>query len=98
METSERTFEQYAADVVYRFFRNEQLYVGARYNKAFGQLSGLPAEVGARRWQVGGGWFITPNLLTKAEYVNQEFFGYPDTHIRNGGEFDGLIFEGVVAF
>ena len=97
-ETSERQFEQYAADVVYRFFRSEQLYVGARYNKAFGQLSGLPDEVGARRWQVGGGWFITPNLLTKAEYVNQEFFGYPDTHIRNGGEFDGLIFEGIVAF
>jgi len=97
-ETIERTFEQYAADVVYRFFRNEQLYVGARYNKAFGQLSGIADEAGARRWQVGAGWFITPNVLTKAEYVNQEFFGYPTTNIRNGGEFKGLMFEGVIGF
>jgi hypothetical protein len=97
-ELSERTFEQYAADVVYRFYRNEQLYVGARYNKAFGELSGISGEVGAERWQVGGGWFVTPNILTKIEYVNNEFFGYPDTHIRNGGEFSGLMVEGVVGF
>jgi hypothetical protein len=97
-ELSERRFEQYAADVVYRFYRNEQIYVGARYNKAFGELSGISGEVGAERWQVGGGWFVTPNILTKVEYVNHEFFGYPDTHIRNGGEFNGLMFEGVVGF
>jgi hypothetical protein len=97
-ELSERRFEQYAADVVYRFYRNEQIYVGARYNKAFGELSGISGEVGAERWQVGGGWFVTPNILTKVEYVNHEFFGYPDTHIRNGGEFNGLMVEGVVGF
>jgi hypothetical protein len=97
-ELSERKFEQYAADVVYRFYRNEQIYVGARYNKAFGELSGISGEAGAERWQVGGGWFVTPNILTKVEYVNHEFFGYPDTHIRNGGEFNGLMFEGVVGF
>jgi hypothetical protein len=76
-ETSERRFEQYAADVVYRFFRNEQIFVGARYNKAFGELSGIPGEVGARRVQFGAGWFVTPNVLTKVEYVHHEFFGYP---------------------
>jgi hypothetical protein len=97
-EAAERTFEQYAADVVYRFFRNEQLFVGARYNKAFGELAGISGEVGARRWQLGAGWFVTPNVLTKVEYVNHEFFGYPETHIRNGGEFSGLMFEGVVGF
>ncbi len=97
-EPAERRFEQYAADVVYRFFRNEELFVGARYNKAFGELSGITGEVGARRWQLGAGWFLTPNVLTKVEYVSQEFFGYPDTHIRNGGEFKGLMFEGVVGF
>jgi hypothetical protein len=97
-ETSERRFEQYAADVVYRFLPNEQLFVGARYNKAFGELSGIPGEVGARRWQLGAGWFVTPNVLTKVEYVNQEFFGYPETNIRDGGEFKGLMFEGVVGF
>jgi hypothetical protein len=97
-EATDRTWNQYAADVVYRFFRNEQLFVGARYNKATGELSGMTGELGARRWQLGAGWFITPNLLTKAEYVNHEFVGYPENHIRNGGEFNGLMFEGVVGF
>ena len=44
-------------------------------------LAGITGDVGANRWQVGGGWFITPNLLAKAEYVNQKYFGYPaDEH------------------
>jgi hypothetical protein len=97
-EATERRFEQYAVDVVYRFLKNEQLFVGARYNKAFGELSGISGEVGAKRWQVGAGWFVTPNILTKLEYVNHEFFGYPETNIRNGGTFDGLMVEGVVGF
>jgi hypothetical protein len=34
----------------------------------------------------------------KGEYVTQEFKGYPATHIRHGGKFNGFIAEGVVAF
>ena len=48
--------------------------------------------------EFGGGWFITPGLLAKAEYVNQTYFGYPAGNIKNGGKFDGLMLEGVVAF
>ena len=57
-----------------------------------------PATSGAKRWQVGGGWFITPNVLAKVEYVNQKYVGYPPTNIRNGGKFNGMMLEGVVAF
>jgi len=57
-----------------------------------------PGEVGAKRWQVGGGWFVTPAILAKVEYVKQEYFGFPAADIRNGGEFDGFMLEGVVAF
>ena len=97
-EATERTFKQHAADVVYRFLPDEKLFVGIRYNKAQGQLAGIPGDVGAKRWQVGAGWFITPGLLAKAEYVNQKYFGYPTANIKNGGEFKGLMLEGVVAF
>ena len=97
-EATERTFKQHAADVVYRFLPDEKLFVGVRYNKAQGQLAGIPGDVGAKRWQVGAGWFITPGLLAKAEYVNQKYFGYPTANIKNGGEFKGLMLEGVVAF
>jgi hypothetical protein len=97
-ETIERTWNQYALDTVYRFLPDEKMFVGARYNKAQGGLVGIVGDVGAERWQFGGGWFITPNVLAKAEYVTQKYFGYPVTNIRNGGKFNGLMLEGVVAF
>ena len=46
----------------------------------------------------GGGWFLTPNILMKAEYVTQKYLDFPSTDIRNGGKFQGYMFEGVVAF
>jgi hypothetical protein len=97
-ETTERTWNQYAVDVVYRFLPREQLFTGVRYNKVEGTLVGIPNEVGADRWQIAGGWFITRNILVKAEYVTQEYQGYPATNIRNGGQFSGMMLEGVVAF
>ena len=97
-EVAERIWKQYAVDTVYRFLPNETLFVGARYNRAHGELAGITGDVGADRWQVGGGWFITPNVLAKAEYVNQKYFGYPTTNIKNGGTFNGMMLEGVIAF
>ena len=96
-ETTERTFKQYAGDVVYRFL-DENLFVGVRYNRAEGELAGMTGDVGAKRWQIGAGWFILPGLLAKAEYVDQKYFGYPAANIKNGGRFKGLMLEGVVAF
>lgn len=97
-ETTERTWNQYATDVVYRFLPDEKLFAGVRYNRAEGTLVGMAGDVGARRWEVGGGWFITPNILAKAEYLNQQYFGYPTTSIDNGGKFKGMMLEGVVGF
>jgi hypothetical protein len=97
-ETVQRIWNQYAVDTVYRFLPDEKLYVGLRYNKAQGDLAGITNDVGARRWQLGAGWFITANLLAKAEYVKQTYFGYPASNIKNGGQFKGMMFEGVVAF
>ena len=96
-EPTERTFKQYAGDVVYRFM-DENLFVGARYNRAEGELVGMAGDVGAKRWQIGAGWFILPGLLAKAEYVDQKYFGYPAANIKNGGRFKGMMLEGVVAF
>ena len=97
-ETVERTWNQHAIDAVYRFCHDERLFVGVRYNRAEGTLTGISGDVGAKRWQAGAGWFITPGLLMKAEFVNQKYFGYPVANIKNGGEFKGLMLEGVVAF
>jgi hypothetical protein len=97
-EPTEREWNQYAVDMVYRFLADDPLYVAARYNKVTGQLAGIAGDVGADRWQVGGGWFVTANILAKAEFVTQKFVGYPATHIRNGGKFNGFMLEGVVGF
>jgi hypothetical protein len=97
-EAAERTWNQYAVDTVYRFLQDEKLFVGVRYNRATGQLVGLPGDVGAERWEFGGGWFILPALLAKAEYVDQQYIGYPAENIKNGGRFKGVMLEGVVGF
>ena len=96
-EAANRTWNQVAVDTVYRL-AEDKLFAGVRYNRAHGTLAGITGDVGAERWEVGGGWFILPGLLTKLEYVNQKYFGYPATNIKNGGRFNGFMLEGVVAF
>ena len=96
-EAAERRFNQQAVDVVYRTLE-DFVYVGARYNRVKGRLAGFTNDVEANRYQLGAGVFLTPSILMKGEYVNQEFKGYPATHIRNGGRFNGFIAEGVIAF
>jgi hypothetical protein len=97
-ETDKRAWNQYAVDAVYRFLPNEQVFVGARWNEVNGELAGSGADVSVDRWQLGGGWFITPSVLVKGEYVSQRYNDFPTLDIRNGGKFNGFMIEGVVAF
>jgi hypothetical protein len=97
-EPTERVWKQYAVDTVYRFLPDEKMFVGVRYNRAHGEAAGISGDVGANRWEAAGGWFITANVLAKAEYVNQKYFGYPVSNIKNGGVFRGFMMEGVIAF
>ncbi|MQA92230.1 MAG: hypothetical protein GEU90_18725 [Gemmatimonas sp.] len=97
-EGGKRKWNQYAMDVVYRFLAEEQLYVGGRYNIAEGELPDTSTDVGVDRVQLGAGWFVTPNILLKGEYVTQRYNDFPLADIRHEGEFDGLMIEGVVAF
>jgi hypothetical protein len=97
-EATTRRWRQYAVDTVYRFGPHEEFFGGVRYNRAEGEVAGVPGDCGARRWQIGGGWFVTPGILAKIEYVQQRYHGYPELNIRHRGEFKGLMLEGVVAF
>ena len=97
VETSERTWTQYAGEGVYRLLHN-QLYVAGRYNVVSGRMSGMTSDVTVDRLQVGGGWFLTPNMEAKLEYVRQTYRDFPATDIRNGGQFDGTMVEAVVSF
>jgi hypothetical protein len=97
-ETAKRTWNQYAVDGVFRFLPEEQAYVGARFNTVNGTLAGSGADIQVDRLQFGGGWFVTPGVLLKAEYVTQKYKDFPSLDIRNGGKFNGFVVEGVVAF
>lgn len=97
-EVPHRYVDHMAGELVYRFLKNEQLFVGGRYETVKGTLTGITEEVSQDRMQFAAGWFVTPNLLLKGEYVTQKYNDYPSTNILNGGEFSGYMIEAVVGF
>ena len=93
-----RTLHQNVYEGLYRFI-DDKFYVGGRYNTLKGQLiSKSSADQSVERYQLGGGWFVTPNVLAKLEYVNQKYTDFPLTDIRYGGKFNGFMVQGVVGF
>ncbi|MDQ0594989.1 hypothetical protein QFZ37_003358 [Chryseobacterium ginsenosidimutans] len=97
VETERRTYNQYAAELIYRFGNTENFYFGGRYNKVDGKLI-TGEDISVDRYNIGGGWFMTKNILTKLEYVNQKYDGYPATNIRRDGKFNGFMLEAVISF
>ncbi len=93
-----RTIHQNVYEGLYRLL-NDKIYVGGRYNTLKGQMiAKSSADESVTRYQLGGGWFVTPNVLAKLEYVNQKYTDFPLTDIRYGGKFNGFMIQGVVAF
>ena len=97
-ESVDRTWKNMGGDLVYRFGTFEKFYVAGRYNKVNGPLAGSGLEVSVDRYQIGGGWFVTKNILAKIEYVNQNYNDYARSSIFSEGRFHGLMFEGVIGF
>lgn len=96
-ETDKRVANQYAAELIYRFGNTENFFVGGRYNQVESEdISGDEIEI--TRLQFGAGWFLTRNILLKAEYVTQSYKGYSAESIFDGGKFDGLMAEAVISF
>jgi hypothetical protein len=93
-----RNLHQNVYEGLYRFW-NDKLYVGGRYNTLTGQMIAKNySDQDIKRSQVGGGWFVTPNVLAKVEYVNQKYMDFPTTDIRYGGKFNGFMVTGAVGF
>ncbi len=97
-EADSRDFSQYAGEVVYRFCKDEQLFVGGRYNVVNGRLSGYAEDISIDRLAFSAGWFPTPNLLLKGEYVMQNYNDFAGTDARHQGEFSGFAMQAVVGF
>ena len=96
-ETDRRKTQQYAGELVYRFGKSENFYVGSRYNMVNAELMGGD-DVSINRVQAGAGWFMTKNILVKAEYVNQSYKDYPTGTLLDEGAFKGAVLEAVISF
>lgn len=97
-ETVDREVTQSLVEAVYRFMPGEKVFVGARWNSLTGNLGTAAPSADVVRTAFGGGWFVTPSLLLKAEYVNQTYDGFISTDIRNGAKFSGFVIQAVSAF
>lgn len=108
VETEDRVYNQYGAELLYRFGAGEDLYIGGRYNLVTGErgVTDVPnntvvnaGDVDITRVNIGGGWFLTKNVLAKFEYVKQTYDGEGfDGSLFQGGEFDGVMIEAVISF
>lgn len=93
-------YTQLGGELLYRFGARENVYLGGRYNTVTGSRTDGGAEVDIQRVNVGGGWFLTPNVLAKAEYVKQTYDGaaYVGNAQFQGAEFSGVVLEAAISF
>ena len=108
-EASNRSVKQYAIDGIYRFGKNEDLFLGARYNMVTARLADVAAtatspaivytnDIKVDRVAFGAGWFLTRNVMLKGEYVTQQYKDLPTADYRDGGKFNGYVIQAVVGF
>jgi hypothetical protein len=110
-EWIKRDWSQAYGEVVYRFLKNEELYIGARYVTATGEPSGLrygandagrtnggQAKINVNRLALAAGYFPTKNMLLKVEYVNQKYNDLPWADYRYEAMFSGLMIQAVIGF
>jgi hypothetical protein len=107
-ETKERELSQMAVDAIYRFGKTENVFVGARYNTASGNIA--PTEqtnkITINRTSLAAGWFVTDNILLKGEYVMQEYKDFAQRLTTTGtpidarynGKFNGFLIQATVGF
>ncbi len=97
-EEETRVFTQLGAEALYRFGTNENFYFGGRFNQVSGELAGTGDEIDITRINVGAGWFMTKNILTKLEYVTQKYDGFADATQFHEGKFSGFVLEAAISF
>ena len=96
-ETDKRNTMQYAGELIYRFGDTENFYFGGRYNMVDAE-DATEGDIEITRFNLAAGWFMTKNILLKAEYVSQKHKGYNDASIFNDGKFNGLMVEAAISF
>ncbi len=100
----EESWAYYAAESTYRITSN--LHAAIRYSGAdANKLNGISSKGRIERIQIGGGFWLTENMLAKVEYVHQRCNNFTDSDGKVGGVdiwmdpvFSGAISEVSFAF
>lgn len=94
-----RTATQYAVDLIYRFPANkEHFWAGVRYNSVTADMPAAGGSITINRIAGSVGWFVTKNIMAKAEYVSQQYNNYATTNILAGGMFSGFMGSASIGF
>jgi hypothetical protein len=92
-------YTQLGAELIYRFGAEEDFFIGGRYNNVTGNDTEDAEDKVIDRINAGAGWFMTKNILAKAEYVMQTYSGDGWAGSRfDEGEFSGVVVEAVISF
>lgn len=95
----EGSFTQMAAELVYRFGAEENFYLSGRYNTVEGKnRESATVDLKISRLNIGCGWFLSKNIVTKFEYVSQKYEGSAWTGRFAGAKFDGFNIEAAISF
>ena len=108
-EATDRHASQFATDLIFRFGKAENFFLGVRYNTVtadavavkavapVGTVLGqdaVPAySIGISRLAISGGWYVTKNIMAKVEYSNQKYSGVPNVNYI----LNGYEFHGLSA-
>ena len=98
---SRGSYTQLGGELLYRLGGHEQFYLGGRYNTVTGKDNDTASERKIDRLNLGGGWFMTKNVLAKVEYVTQKYNDdavWGATSALRGGKFNGLMLEATIGF
>ncbi|MFZ2782991.1 MAG: hypothetical protein WAZ36_01230 [Sediminibacterium sp.] len=97
-EVDDRKMTQSVIEGVYRIGKNENFFIGAKYNTVKARLAGMANDVKVNRTAFAAGWFMTKNVLLKGEIVTQKYLDFPSTDYRALGKFNGYVIEAIVGF
>ncbi len=86
---SDQNFSQLGAQLRYNI---KSFYVAGRYNMVDDNNGSTVSRI-----NFGGGWFMTPNVLVKLDYVTQSYTGPAHAHLE-GGKFSGIVLEAAIGF
>lgn len=97
-EVEDRKMTQSVIEGVYRIGKNENFFIGAKYNAVKARLAGMTNDVKVNRTAFAAGWFLTKNVLLKGEIVTQKYLDFPSSDYRALGKFNGYVIEAIVGF